>query len=60
MLSGAGVACLPYRLAPLIDKGDGEGGGTNDDERLGDAAVGLVGEGGLLTADWLWRDVRMR
>lgn len=22
--------------------------------------LGVVGEGGLLTADWLWRDVRMR
>lgn len=33
----AGVACLPYCFAPLFDKGDGEGGGTNDNERLGDA-----------------------
>lgn len=32
--SGVGVACLPCRLAPLFDKGDGEGGGTNDDGRL--------------------------
>lgn len=29
------VACLSYRLAPLFDKGDGEGGGANDDKRLG-------------------------
>lgn len=29
VLAGAGVACLPYRLAPLIDKGDGERSGTN-------------------------------
>lgn len=36
-LSGSGVACLPFRLAPLFDKGNREGGGTNDDERLGDA-----------------------
>lgn len=33
-LSCAVVACLPYCLAPLFDKGDGEGGGTNDDGRL--------------------------
>lgn len=30
------LACR-IRLAPLFDKGDGEGGGTNDDELLGEA-----------------------
>lgn len=30
------VACLPFRLAPLFDKGDGEESGTNDVGRLGD------------------------
>ena len=54
--SGVGVACLPCRLAPLFDKGDGEGGGANDEERFGYARR-MVGEGGLLAADWLWRDV---
>lgn len=37
MLSGVGVACLACRLAPLFDKGDGEGGWANDGMRLGDA-----------------------
>lgn len=36
-ISGGGVACLPCRLAPLFDKGSGEGGGANDVGRLGDA-----------------------
>lgn len=49
MLSGAGVACLPFRLAPLFDKRDGEGGGTNDEERLG-YTRGMIGDGGLLGA----------
>lgn len=31
------VACLPFRLAPLFDKGDGEGGGANDSGRIGEA-----------------------
>lgn len=46
-LSGVGVACLPYRLAPLFDKGDGEGGGANEGWR-GGYARRMVGEGGLL------------
>ena len=58
-LSGVGVACLPFRLAPLFDKGDGEGGGANEGGRLG-LLGGVVGEGGLLAANWLGRDVRMR
>lgn len=49
-LSCAVVACLPYCFAPLFDKGDGEGGGTNDSGRLGDARL-MVGEGDLLAAD---------
>ena len=59
VLSGVGVACLPCRLAPLFDKWDGEGGGTNEDGWLGDVQE-IVGDGGLLAANWLWRDVRMR
>ena len=40
----------------FFDKGDGEGGGANDEERFGYARR-MVGEGGLLATDWLWRDV---
>lgn len=46
-LSGVGVACLPCRLAPLFDKGDGEGGGANDGWR-GGYARRMDGESGLL------------
>lgn len=50
--------CLPCRLAPLIDKGDGEGVGANDGERGGDVHE-MVGEDGLLGV-CLVRSVRMR